>query len=353
MGDAAREALFISHANPEDNAFMLWLGAKLSALGYEVFADVLRLRGGDDWERILEEAIRAKAAKVLLVATPHGVQKRGVRNEITIAAQTAKRIGDNQFVVPLRLAQFDAPLQITHAQYIDFSEGWAEGLCELLALLQELDIPRATGAPYAGLWRGVQLEDSRPITGTPERLASNWLAVESLPARIRFYDFKGGIALGKAQKAIQVSPIPVAAFNRGFFSFAPSHQLQDYFGPDLPLGYVAECTTDAFLDKGWADLHLAAHDARPKFTDLARQSFDAFFVAKGLKSVEIASGREAWWPTAARATIKRLSFNWPDGLSGSRQIVGRSDKRGFHWHLWRELLGTHCAGCAMSAWQAE
>ena len=276
MGDAAREALFISHANPEDNAFTLWLGAKLSALGYEVFADVLRLRGGDDWERILDEAIRAKAAKVLLVATPHGVQKRGVRNEITIAAQTAKRIGDNQFVVPLRLAQFDAPLQITHAQYIDFSEGWAEGLCELLALLQELDIPRATGAPYAGLWRGVQLEDSRPITGTPERLASNWLAVESLPARIRFYDFKGGIALGKAQKAIQVSPIPVAAFNRGFFSFAPSHLLQDYFGPDLPLGYVAECTTDAFLDKGWADLHLAAHDARPKFTDLARQSFDCY-----------------------------------------------------------------------------
>ena len=164
-----REALFISHANPEDNAFTLWLGAKLSALGYEVFADVLRLRGGDDWERILEEVIRAKAAKVLLVATPHGVQKRGVRNEITIAAQTAKRIGDNQFVVPLRLAQFDAPLQIAHAQYIDFSKGWAEGLCELLALLQELDIPRATGAPYAGLWQGVQLKVSADHwdTGTP------------------------------------------------------------------------------------------------------------------------------------------------------------------------------------------
>jgi len=28
MGDAAREALFISHANPEDNAFTLWLGAR-------------------------------------------------------------------------------------------------------------------------------------------------------------------------------------------------------------------------------------------------------------------------------------------------------------------------------------
>jgi len=135
MGDAAREALFISHASPEDNAFTLWLGAKLSARGYEVFADVLRLRGGDDWERILENAIREQAAKVLLVATPHGVQKQGVRNEITIATQTAKKIGDSQFIVPLRLAPFDAPLQIAHAQYIDCAQGWALGLSGLLSLL--------------------------------------------------------------------------------------------------------------------------------------------------------------------------------------------------------------------------
>jgi hypothetical protein len=65
---------------------------------------------------------------------------------------------------------------------------------------------------------------------------------------------------------------------------------------------------------------------------LVRQSFDALFQAKGLKSFEIASGHLAWWPTASQATLKRLSFAWPDGPSGSRQIVGRSNKRGFHWH---------------------
>src|ERR1700752_4152179 len=132
MGNAAREALFISHASPEDNAVTLWLGAKLTALGYAVFADVLRLRGGDDWERVLEDAIRNKAAKFLLVATPQGVQKQGVRNEITIASQTAKKLGDANFIVPLRVAPFEAPLQIAHAQYIDFSEGWVRGLSELL-----------------------------------------------------------------------------------------------------------------------------------------------------------------------------------------------------------------------------
>jgi TIR domain len=332
MGDAVREALFVSHANPEDNAFTLWLGAKLAALGYEVFADVLRLRGGYDWERILENAIREKAAKVLLVGTPCGVQKQGVRNEITVATQTAKKIGDNQFIVPLRLASFDAPLQIAHAQYIDFSKGWAQGLSELLSLLTEIKIPRAGGTANAALWQGVQLSDARAVAATPERLISNWLAVDALPARILFYDFKSGISIGNAQKAIQESPLPVAAFNRGFLSFAPLHQLQDYFGPNLPLECIAERLTDDFLDEGWPDLHLVLRDARAKFTDLARQSFDAFFQAEGLKSFEIASGRLAWWPTAANATLKRLSFNWPDGPSGSRQIVGRSNKRGFHWH---------------------
>jgi hypothetical protein len=104
----ARQALFISHANPEDNTFTLWLGAKLTALGYEVFADILRLKGGQDWERVLEDAIRIKAAKFLLVATPHGVQKQGVRNEITIASDTARKINDNAFIVPLKLARYES-----------------------------------------------------------------------------------------------------------------------------------------------------------------------------------------------------------------------------------------------------
>lgn len=34
-----RDVIFISHATPEGNPFTLWLGAKLSALGYEVWAD--------------------------------------------------------------------------------------------------------------------------------------------------------------------------------------------------------------------------------------------------------------------------------------------------------------------------
>jgi hypothetical protein len=45
---AKRPLVFISHATPQDNEFVLWLGTRLTALGYEVWADILRLRGGQD-----------------------------------------------------------------------------------------------------------------------------------------------------------------------------------------------------------------------------------------------------------------------------------------------------------------
>ncbi len=332
MSRPERESLFISHASPEDNPFTLWLGAKLTALGYEVFADVLRLKGGDDWERILETAIRQKAAKFLLVATPLSVQKQGVRNEIAIATETAQRIEDPSFIVPLRLAPYEAPLQIVHAQYIDFSKGWAKGLDDLLSLISNVPIQKSPDTANAELWRGVQLKDARTISSAPERLVSNWLTIESLPNRIIFYDFKGGISLGASEKAIKESALPLVTFNRGFLSFAPIFQLQDYFGPNLPLEYVADHLTDEFLTDGWPERHILTRDARAKFTDLVRQAMDGYFRAKDLRSFELASERLAWWPSATRASLKKLSFGWPNGPSGLRQIVGRSIKRGFYWH---------------------
>ena len=48
--------------------------------------------------------MRNKAFKVLLVGTEEGVNKQGVRNEIQLAHSVGRRIGDPDFVIPLRLA---------------------------------------------------------------------------------------------------------------------------------------------------------------------------------------------------------------------------------------------------------
>jgi len=172
-----RQALFISHASPEDNAFTIWLGAKLAAAGYEVWADVLRLKGGDDWQRKLEDGLRNRACKVLLVANQRSVDKQGVRNEIQIASDVARKIGDSRFIIPLRLGIFDTPFLIAHAQYIDFSRGWSAGLHELMSALQdEYKIPLSTEASTE-VWSALQAMHGRQLEQRQENLISNWLRV--------------------------------------------------------------------------------------------------------------------------------------------------------------------------------
>ena len=46
MTDPARDVVFISHATPQDNDFVKWLGARLIGLGYNAWADVFELKVG-------------------------------------------------------------------------------------------------------------------------------------------------------------------------------------------------------------------------------------------------------------------------------------------------------------------
>lgn len=328
---ADRPALFISHAAPEDNAFTLWLGAKLSAMGYEVWADVLRLRGGDDWQRKLEHALRHRARKVLLVANPRAVDKQGVRNEIQIASDVARKIGDKEFVIPLRLAPFEAPFLIAHAQYIDFQRGWALGLAELLETLdQTYQLPRSA-TDNSAIWREIQLLHGRAVAATPERLVSNWLAIERLPSKVRYFDFRGG-SERLAQARMKDAPWPLVPFRRGFLTFARFHDLQDHFGAHLPLKLEAERSTEGFVEDGWTKFDIARWDARNKFSDLARQALEGLFRSKGLKGYQMSGWQQAWWPPVDVAPTTKVAFRWGD-IAGLRQIQGVSAKRQMNWHF--------------------
>ena len=43
----ARDTLLLSHANPEDNEFTLWLALQLANGGYRVWCDLTKLLGGE------------------------------------------------------------------------------------------------------------------------------------------------------------------------------------------------------------------------------------------------------------------------------------------------------------------
>ena len=334
--EVSRDAIFISHANPEDNEFAVWLGARLTAAGYEVWADLLRLRGGQDWQRRLEDALRNKACKVLLVGTEHGVQKQGVRNEIQISHNVGRSIGDPDFIIPLRLTDFDAPFLIAHAQYIDFKSSWAGGLAELLETLEQTyRVPRnrIPATEMTDYWKQIHLRHAQTLTPEAESLVSNWLSIEQLPDTIYLYDFTGGISIGAAQRQMRGVKWPIAPFRRGFLAFCPPYDLQDHFGPTLPLQVDGTISTNEFLDVGWPDENIGRYDAHNQFSNLVRQAVGLALKGRSLSSYEMASEQLAWWGEVDAVPSGQISFSWKGGLSGRRQIIGYSEKRRLHWHF--------------------
>jgi hypothetical protein len=309
-----RRAIFISHANPEDNPFTIWLGAKLAAAGYEVWADVLRLNGGDDWQRKLEQTLRDRACKVLLVANPNAVSRQGVRNEIQIASEVARKIGDSNFIIPLRLAPFEAPFLIAQAQYIDFSGGWATGLYELFqALQQEYKVPTQQESTV-DVWCALQAMHGRALDNHSERLISNWLRVRKLPETILYY------RKSELNHHGVVLSLPSAEYGDGFLT-CEEHRIET----------ASRMLLEGALENGWPELGISTQDMRNKFTHIANQGMELLLKARGLKSHEMANKRAAWW-FANDLPDSRQSFRWAES-KGSRVLRGYSEKRKLHWHF--------------------
>jgi hypothetical protein len=324
-----REALFISHASPEDNAFTRWLSAKLAAMGYEVWANVLRLHGGSDWSRELEEALRQRTIKMLLVCTPAGLTKQGVRNEIEIGAQLARTLNDREFIIPLRLAPYEAPFQIVQTQYVDFSRSWAAGLAELVDLLVNVHrIPRHPGRPMES-WLTAQSVGATRLVQRPERLTSNWLLFRRLPRCIRYCEPLSGFPIEHFQDRT-LHQWPIVPFNRGVLTFA-SPDGNGLLAPGMPARLVCDVQVRTFLDHGWQRLEITPYDARRQFSDLGNQAFESFLQSRGLSSYEGSLGRHAWWGNIRTVPLTKIRFAWPR-QKGLRQIIGISGKRNMHWH---------------------
>lgn len=324
---AERAAIFVSHANPESNAFARWLGAKLTGLGYEVWADVMRLHGGSDWARELENALRRRSVKMLLACTPLALEKQGVRNEIEIASQLAPQLKDSEFIIPLRLEAYEPPFRIAHLQYVDFAASWGDGLREVLELLTSARVPRR-GGQSTEPWLPAQASGGTRLTATPENLTSNWLKVRRLPTYLNYCEGLGGVPLEQFQDRM-CHGWSVVPFKSGVLTFAKPHQKR--LDGSMPARLVNTVRTRTFLDAGWKDLGIEPWEARRLFSDLGNHALETFLATRGLTRYATATGRSVWWGAIGVVPLTKVRFDWPR-QSGRRQIIGQSGKRKAHWH---------------------
>ena len=334
---AQRQALFISHANPEDNEFTIWLGSHLSGAGYEVWADVFKVRGGEDWARKLELALRERACKVLLVGTPWGVQKQGVRNEIQIASEVAKKIDDKEFIIPLRLQHFDSPFQIAQAQYIDFLNGWGQGLAELLETLAGYELPRLPSFHAESIenWGAVQLIKARVVQRAPEKLVSNWLRIIEWPKSIKYFEFGSAVSEDQANAMLNSCQWPVYPIARGFWTFVEKSDFDTGQGESLPILLQLESDFLHFLENGSRNYSINPQEARNIISHLTKCALENKFRGCNLSSYQYANGVLGWWVHSGLILGDKIRFKWKEGASGRRQLVGEttSGQTKIKWHF--------------------
>ncbi len=121
--------LFISYSR-KDIAFARKLAADLEKAGYSVWWDITDLRGGDDWVRVIPEAIETSDF-VIVVLSPDATASEWVRKEYTQALSLHKRI------IPIMLRATAVPFALNTINYVDFTSesAYTENLKALLLAL--------------------------------------------------------------------------------------------------------------------------------------------------------------------------------------------------------------------------
>lgn len=332
-----RNAVFISHANPEDNDFALWLASHLACAGYSVWSDVTKLLGGEVFWDTIETGIRYQSAKVVVVLSRKGQSKQGLLDEVNLAVSTERASGLSAFVVPVRVDDlpFDqVRANLARKNVIDFSANWATGLAQLLESFERDGVPKVNfgGATNIGAWCRAHLRSRAIVVQQPEPLLSNWLAIQALPERILFHRIN--MPLERVDDAIRALDYPHFRYLRLVGGFAEAEDFQSAPATKFSFAESYRIPLQRFLAGRPIEFPgLDNRAARNFVTSLVRQAWDKEAANRGLRSYETASEAIAWFLPKALIQDDRVHFSDDGGRRRSKLLVGRSERRQVYWHF--------------------
>lgn len=339
---AQRGLLFISHANPQDNAAAAWFATQLTLLGYEVWCDLRNTEAGESsfWLKV-QEKIENEAAKFIFILSDTSRDfrtKAGVYKEVQAAANVKR---DN-FIIPLRIEKLtgSVPILIGPDLYVD-SENWVHGLRELHKRLVKDGVPKsptpADLSKVASWWPATVAEEIL-LRAEPSKITSNVFSVAALPANIHFLNiFSEGNQLKTREQmkgALPKSPT-YAVQGEHAVSFASASDLKgamhNYDAVDALV-----LPTSEFIEKGCAKFGVSSQTARNITTYLVADAFETFLSAKGLSAKELSyTRRKIWYPPKGLLRSDRSTFSEGGGRKLPVQFVGSVShfKKTFFWHF--------------------
>ena len=315
--------MFISHANPEDNAFAQWLALKLAGQGYPVWCDLTKLLGGEDFWKDIESAIRDRTIKFLFVLSKVSNQKAGALMEIAVAKKIGKSFKD--FIVPLRVDDIksdDVNIELNRLNYIDFSKDWIVGYRHLLEKLDEDQIakdPRFTADAVTGWWRN-SYSVTEGVLNQTERYCSNWFEFQALPKTLRLHSIEPQKRFEDAKLQFGVATY---RYENYLLTFATAAEV---FGPleehGLSIGNTVDLELSNFQRFGLAHPKIERREAKNIITALLKEGFDRFAASKGLLPYELSNRSIYHWFKQNLVENDKIFFLNPAGKRSWRAMIG-------------------------------
>jgi hypothetical protein len=183
-GAPSRDHLFISYAW-EDQAFARWLALRLTAEGYRVWMDQLKLLGGESWPKDIDAAIKTRTFRMLGLLSQHSIAKPNPLKERTLALTLAKKPELAGFLIPLNvdgLAAADLDWLTSDITFIPFAASWGKGFAQLLKLLEREGCPKFADNGRSVARAAYGHHDI--VVQRPELLTSNVQPFAQVPAEL-------------------------------------------------------------------------------------------------------------------------------------------------------------------------
>ncbi len=304
-----RDHVFINYAS-EDAVFADWLALRLTAEGYKVWYDRIKLLGGESYPRDIDEAITKKVIRFLAILSRASLHKENPLKERTLALNVGRDRGDD-FVIPLKIESLgpsELGFQLVDLTHISFDESWGAGLARLLKKLDFEGAPRdkLNGQSRVGQW----LNSNECTAMRPERIWSNLVPLPSIPSRIQL------LRLERKEHFNEIDRIWPVCRKDELHVWA-------FSAPEEGLGIRASPRRTAVLWEGKREI--LGQRTTTIMNVLIRRAIELDLVRRGL--LPIADKREVCFPSGLTPGNRQF-FSGPDGKRTYVQVVGeRSRKR--------------------------
>lgn len=324
----SRDVVMISHANPEDNEFTLWLALQLTREGYKVWSDLTDLLGGESFWKDIEEVIRTRAIKFIYVLSRTSNESdRGCRKELHLADSEAKKIlkAHPRFIVPVAIDDLPSSEYNIYVQHLNTiqSREWATGLANILKRFRRDGVPRFQREfnvrKVTSWWQSFRSAKAG-VKRRPDKYLSNWFPITSLPQDIYLY------VLDQVDETF-----PVADFDLPFL-FVQRGQYVLTFAKDASLKSGNQPITVASQERiVLSELMSPLKDRRgeedrglkPLFAELLRRHWESWIEKKELGTYELANRRKcAFFKPMKGEDSLWAPYKGIDGEPARRSLVG-------------------------------